>query len=280
MKQQLKSFYRYHLRGRWQWGQAKAQLRQAAKTGKVPIVIYTMGKVGSLSLHHSIKAAGEPTVFHIHTMQQSKIDWEYEACRAKGWWPDSRSPGALLQQHHQAGHPLKIVTLVREPIERNLSGFFEVFPFYMGCPATDFTGEEPALLANFLEFLPHTYPLQWLDVELKAQTGLDVYATPFDPAQGYQHYQHEQLELLLLRLDLPDAKKTSLLQDFLNIPHLQLQRHNAAHQKPYAATYQRFKEHIQLPKSYITELLNAAYTKHFYSEAERQQFLERWTKNS
>lgn len=276
MKHYLKSFYRYHLRGNWQYWQAKKALLRA----ETPIVIYTMGKVGSLSLYHSLKKQIQNPVFHVHSLKKERIEWEYQTCREKGWWPDSKSPGDLIYQHKiLTKQPVHFITAVREPIERNVSAFFEVFRYYNGVDVADYKGSTKGLQEQFLKSLPHELPLNWLDEELKTCLNIDVYQTPFDHEQKYQFYQKEQLNLLLLRVDLPDAEKEKQVQNFLGISSFKLHNQNIGADKDYALFYQKFKTEIILPKSYLEKLLESPYCQHFYSPAERKAQYLKWTKS-
>lgn len=274
MKHYLKSFYRYYIRGQWQYQKNKKALKSKQK----PVLIYSMGKVGSLSLYHSIQAQSNIPAFHIHSLNQERIDWEYQACRAKGWWPDSKNPGALIYKTKiEKKQPTSIITTIREPIERNVSAFFEVFRYYNKIDASDYKGDIGFLQEQFLKLVPHEYPLTWLEEELKKMLGIDVYKTPFDTEKKYQNYQEKNLALLLLRVDLLDSEKETQIETFLDISDLKLVRHNVGAKKDYADLYQAFKNNLDLPQSYVERLLESKYCKHFYSLKEREDLFEKWT---
>jgi hypothetical protein len=274
MKHYLKSFYRYYIRGEWQHQKDKKALASNQK----PVLIYSMGKVGSLSLYHSIQAQTNTPAFHVHSLKQERIDWEYQACREKGWWPDSRNPGALIYEKKiQNNQAVSVVTTIREPIERNVSAFFEVFRYYNKTEAVDYKGDTSFLQAQFLKLVPHDYPLTWLEDELKMMLNIDVYATPFDVQKKYQKYQHKNLDLLLIRVDLSDLEKEQQLNEFLGVSKLKLVRHNVGAEKEYANLYQEFKTNLELPQSYVEQMLESKYCSHFYSLEERQRLFEKWT---
>lgn len=275
MRQKLKSFYRYHLRGTWQYWNAKRVL----KTNQVPILIYSMGKVGSLSIYHSLQQYTKRPVFHLHSLQQAVIDWEYQTCREKGWWPDSKNTGGLVYQHKvEKQQPLQIITPIREPIGRNLSAFFEVFRYYNNIAAIDYKEELITLENRFLEQVPHEYPIQWLEKELKQTLQIDVYATSFDTSKKYQTYQHQNHELLLWRVDLADEIKEKKIQQHIGIADFRLTNHNEGKNKAYAALYEQFKQNIRFSAGYLEQQLNAKYSKHFYSAQERKALYQRWIK--
>jgi hypothetical protein len=274
MKHHLKSFYRYHIRGQWQYQKAKKELSSSAK----PILIYSMGKVGSLSLYHSIRAQNDRPIFHIHNLSKEQIDWEYQACRAKGWWPDSKKTGALIYEKKiQTNQPVSVITTVREPIGRNVSAFFEAFRYYNNIDASNYKKDTAALQAKFMKKIPHDFALTWLEEELKRMLGIDVFAAPFDKAKKYQKYQHKNIDLLLLRIDLSDVEKENQLYEFLKKTKLKLERHNVGAEKDYANLYQAFKTNLELPQSYVERMLASKYCCHFYSLEERQILFDKWT---
>lgn len=274
MKHYLKSFYRYYLRGQWQYQKAKKALDSKQK----PVLIYSMGKVGSLSLYHSIQAQTNLPTFHIHSLNQERIDWEYEVCRAKGWWPDSKNPGALIYEKKiQNNQAASVITTIREPIERNVSAFFEVFRYYNKIEASDYQGDTGFLQEQFLKLVPHDYPLTWLDEELKKMLGINVYKKPFDFQKKHQQYSKNKLNLLLLRVDLSDTEKESQIDQLLGISDLKLVRHNVGSEKTYAKLYEQFKRNLKLPQNYVEQMLGSKYCSHFYSPKERQDLFEKWT---
>ena len=269
----LKSFYRYHIRGSIQYRKAAYQL----KSDQIPVLIYTMAKVGSMSLYRSLKDQVGVPVFHIHTMQQKKIEEAYQLCRAKGWWPDSKNPGALIyHQKIKRKKSVKIITAVRDPIARNVSAFFEVFRFYTGQNATKYKGKTINLQEVFMEALPHQFPLTWLDDELKTSTGIDVYQQPFDPTKKYKIYHFQNIDLLLLRTDLEDQHKEKVVCEFLQLPDFKLQNYNVGSEKAYAKLYHNFKTQINLPEAYLTKMLESKYCQHFYSKEEIEGFYRLW----
>lgn len=274
MKHYLKSFYRYYIRGQWQYQKDK----KALELNQKPVVIYSMGKVGSLSLYHSIQAQTNIPAFHVHSLKQERINWEYQACRAKGWWPDSRNPGALIYEKKiQNNQAVSVITTIREPIERNVSAFFEVFRYYNKTEAVDYKGDTSFLQEQFLKLVPHDYPLTWLEDELKMMLNIDVYASSFDVQKKHQKYQYKDLDLLLLRVDLSDLEKEQELNEFLGVSNLKLVRHNVGAEKEYASLYQEFKTNLDLPQNYVERMLESKYCSHFYSLEERQRLFEKWT---
>ncbi|MCV5836652.1 putative capsular polysaccharide synthesis family protein, partial [Escherichia coli] len=75
---------------------------------------------------------------------------------------------------------VRIISLVREPIGRNISMFFQSLPFWMAEKYLNddsaIRSERPQLLQEaFEEHMNHHYPLEWFDNEIKTLTGIDVF---------------------------------------------------------------------------------------------------------
>ena len=220
-----------------------------------------MAKVASSTIYHSIKNQSNLPVFHIHSLDQEKILQAELDCKTKGILPDSRNPGGLIYQEKIAKQlPIKIITCVREPIARNLSAFFEVFEYYLGTPPTEWKGNQSDLMAVYFKELPHEFPLNWFDEEFIRMTKLNVYDEGFDTKAKFHIYKKDNIEVLLFRTDLEDEKKESLIKDFINISDFKLTAYNVGAQKKYATLYAQFKQQIQLPETYLKQMLETKYT--------------------
>ncbi len=85
----------------------------------------------------------------------------------------------------------KIITLVRDPIARNISSFFE--ENMMGLYDPHFyeryrqgQAQISDFIQTFFDKYPHYLPLRWFDLEIKAVFNIDVFQDPFDFERQYQ----------------------------------------------------------------------------------------------
>ena len=97
--------------------------------GIVPVIVYQMGKVGSVAVFAALERAGVPA-FHVHRMNRDHVDRMRLRRRALGWAEIPVAPhdvlGLSLNERVIAkGRRAAIVTIVRDPIARNLSSYFE-----------------------------------------------------------------------------------------------------------------------------------------------------------
>lgn len=272
-----------------------------------PLVIYQMGKVGSSTVRRSLEALElDRPIYHTHFLTQEYIDREekrrrkyfgiHKANRAN--WNAPRRPWLNQYLRNQIerglkGKRWKVVTLVREPIARNISAFYEnlaakrlgsghqyhIVSSYRFEITVDLEDLEP-LIALFFEKFDHDTPLVYLDREIKGVLGIDVFSSEFPKSKGYKIYEGEQVDLLLLRLESLNECASDAFREFLNLEDFNLIKANITDEKDDAAIYRKILDSIVLPDSYIDTMLTSKYARHFYSEEEINVFRAKWRKEN
>jgi len=269
-----------------------------------PLLIYTMGKVGSSSVLHSLRLLElDRPLYHLHSLDLESLHELEEELRPA--FPD---PQALVSLRHVwrcqyvrqklSDHPEKkihAITLIRDPIARNLSDFFQHIHVENLPPTSG--GERWKLTSSFFDFETiageedvselielyfakewHDFPALWIDRELNGVLGIDVYASPFSREQGYAIYQSERAHLLLVRLHDLNRCAAQALREFLGLDPFTLVNANVAEDKEYVDVYRAFKAAITFPESYLESIYSSRLVTHFYSQAEVLAFRERWCK--
>ena len=91
----------------------------------LPVLIYQMGKVGSSSIYMSLKEI-MPT-FHVHYLRKDLMDKINKNQINRGFAPPEHlvTSKMVLKKYIKKDKPLNIISLVRDPIARNMSAFFE-----------------------------------------------------------------------------------------------------------------------------------------------------------
>jgi len=273
----MKRFLKYHIKDR-------IVLTQQARTLKfsreVPILVFTMAKVGSLSVYQSLKMCSTAPVFHIHTLDETEIVNGIQKCYAHGVFPDSRSPVSLLNKSViQKGRPFKVISLFRNPIERNISAFFDAFEIHMGMSASRYQGNIQTLEDAFYTKVNQQYAIHWYDRHFKNGIGVDVFDIPFDTQKKYKILKNDQCEILLMDSRLTDENKETVIADFCNLKTFELKNVNVTAQLKHAGLYKRFKSHIRFRESYLSEQLDSRYFNHFFSGDDKQKLIEIWKKD-
>lgn len=252
-----------------------------------PILIYQMGKVGSKSIAYSLTASGVKNVHHIHFLQRENVYMfsprTIQSNQRIFWENTLKIQQRLCEitplQIHRLSK-VRIITMIRDPIARNISLFFHLFPVYTGSSAENTVYSIETLNQIFLHQLRHTMPLDWFDLELKAATGIDVYQYTFPKEQGHLIIEENSVNLLILKCELPDDIKVQVVSDFLGIEGFHLKRENEGLSKVYGEIYKRFLVHSCIPLSYIEALYQSRYMQHFYSQEEIDSMRSKWTRSS
>jgi hypothetical protein len=266
---------------------------RSSAASRDPIVVYQMGKVGSSSIVASLKALKlDRPVYHVHSLAPSGIEngkRMYKRIFQNANATDFRRAGHLFASQHlrkrmaglRHGGCWKLVSLVRDPVATNVSGFFQIVDFYLPRFSDRYNAgliDIDDAIQVFLTEFDHEEALTWFDVELKTTLGVDVFSKPFPKEQGYEIYRSEHAEALVLRLEDLNRCATDAFRRFLAIDDFSLRTVNAAEGKSYEAAYREFKDRIRLPSWYQQRVYGSRYVKHFYTDAEIARFQSRWTR--
>jgi hypothetical protein len=263
------------------------------------LFVHQMGKVGSSSIINSLKACGLDSDWRIYqthfltpdglafveSLELEKYgDWSAFPQETKRKIQADRSISNHWYAGDFAGRIVKIITLVRDPVATNLSGFF--YNFFTLWPEELLDkcqqrspGWQAELLDNFLANYPHDVPATWFDLEMKALFGIDVFKHRFDCRQGYQLYETTEHQLLLLRLESMDRELVEVIREYVGLSNLEVVRSNTARDKWYSDLYSEFKKDLILPPTYLNRMYDTAYARQFYTSEEIQRFQLKWHKS-
>lgn len=203
-----------------------------------PIVVYQMGKVGSYAVYRSLFQWWPGAVLHAHRLSDRYDDVAIRSIDRSCFGGDC---------------PVYLVSLVREPIARNVSAFFETYDWYFGTAITEAEKSLQELQKTFIAEYQHGIPLMWFDERLFPVTGIDVYEEPF-LERGHQQYSRQNVNLLVMRTDLDNSRKAEVLHEFLpdratGVPTIE--RKNAGEDKAHRDLYRRFKAQFAPPSWYV-----------------------------
>lgn len=241
--------------------------------GVVPVIVYQMAKVGSSTVVAALQKAGL-RVFHVHRMDAAHTERMLDTRRALGWLvPPTLPPHDVLglrirRRLLDRGGRAKIITLVRDPIARNFSSYFEHLDAIWRTENAHAAVPMDTIVEGFGPRFPHDEPLTWFDDELLAATGIDVYAHDF-PASGHSTIHTDRFDVLILKSELPDADKSATLARFLDLPPLALPAMNRTADKAKGVAFHEFQKSVRLDDAYLDRMLESRYARHFYGDEER-----------
>lgn len=250
------------------------------------ILVYQMGKVGSRTVYDTLLSLDLANpVYHIHWLSSANIEAEIRHYRRAGIWLPSyvRTGQFVSRQIRRHGErEWWIITLVRDPIARQLSEFFQLMwllhPELLdeeGCVRTEQSLE--VVQTVFADYEAATDKCNtWFDSELKQVFGIDVYSHPFDQEAGYTVIEQGRIRLLVLRLeDL--SRQVGLLGEFVGYRRpIALVRANEAQQHSYAESYKNAVTQFRIPEATCQTIYASRYAQHFFSPAMRAAFVRRW----
>ncbi len=225
------------------------------------VLIYQMGKVGSSSLYSSLRNYC-PVVIQCHRLGEDDRDWRVRQLYKM----------VFLEKKQL---PMKIISLTREPISRNISDFFQNFQRDTGVPYEQNNFSLEDLREKFLNNHFSHNCISWYTNNIVNLLNIDVYGTPF-PESGIATYKNDKIELLVMRSEISDEQKIEAVEKFLGIANFQLNNSNIGAKKEYAETYKFFKKQVQLPLDYINKMCDSQYFQHFYSKEEVESVRKKW----
>ena len=252
---------------------------------KTMVLVYQMGKVGSTAITQAVESLhlGIP-VYHLHFLndldaveQSIRRSWfmseaqlhHLEHCRQIRKQIDNQSE----QQH------CYVITLIRDPVARNISGFFynlnlskpELFEKFS-------TGKRSISQLHdiFFESVNFDDGSQWFDQQLKPVFGIDVFNEIYPKPNGYKIYRKDNVSILLIKLEHLNTCGQHAFKEFLDIDDFEVISANRSEDTHYYEILKRFQETVQFPEDYLRKAYATRIAQHFYSTQEIEQFKTRW----
>jgi Putative capsular polysaccharide synthesis protein len=265
----------------------RREINRVARRTPPPVLVYTAPKVASTAVTEAVRAIEGQAVYQVHMISAASMQNLRDGMRRRGL---TRMKDDVLGLEDIAKavasgligprHPARIVSLVRDPVARNISFYFETLDLLWQIERPHERVPLERLLAEFHQRFTHERGIDWFDNEFKPVLGIDVYEHPFPHDKGYLRIDSGPYEVLLMRHDLNDRLKEKCLAELIGVPAVTLTPKNVGTQKSYANIYREFLNRIELPEDYVYGLLDSKYARHFYSPEERARFRSKWLKGT
>ena len=262
--------------------------RAFSKRNAPPVIIYQMGKVGSVTVQISLNRANLPNdILHFHFLSPQKILRQKNKFRKRGFYPYPihiyRGEAIARLLDKKPTGPIKVITLVRDPIAVKISSLFEnpkaareniLTPNgeIDASKADAFLERELANPGNF------GYINKWFDEELKNMFAIDVFEEPFPVELGHTVYKKGNTEVLLIRLEDLTEKGPTAIADFLKLDSpVKLIHGRARKNLANADVYDQVLSNLHLSSETCETIYASRLARHFYSPAMLAGFTKRWT---
>src|SRR2546423_1733081 len=255
-----------------------------AVRGPTPLVlVYAMPKVASTSVVEALRSVEGVSVFQVHLISAARIRRLREDMRRRGLGGLGHDAGDIADLGHaldakliRPRRPAKVVSLVREPVARNISFYFEMLDvLWQTKNAHENVGLE-RLMSEFQDRFTHERVLEWFDEEFKPVLGIDVYEHTFPREAGFLRIDSGPYEVLLMRHDLDDRLKEKLLADLVGVRAVSLAPKNVGARKAYSDTYREFLSRVRLSEDYVDRMLGSKYARHFFEADELARLRAKW----
>jgi hypothetical protein len=261
-------------------GQTMLRLRRGAH----PFLVISPPKTGSTTIEHLASAGtGRPFV-KLHSVTEAGVGWRRQMRREAGLVRDipEFQDAALVQRllARDPGRRWEIVTTIREPVARSISGFFHVGRAWGGYdPSTDpDRADLDEITARLVDWPLHPMSCHWVRWELGELTGIDFFDAPFDVDAGFEIRENDRFRVLIIRAEDLDRSGRAALQQFfgtdVTVPGAT--HSNEATAKAYSGLYRRFLDEARLPASFVRALHQTEQSTHFYRPAELEAARARW----
>lgn len=263
-----------------------------------PIIIYQPGKVGSNTL--------ETTLAH-HGVQVVRSHGILFSCEYGNVHELKKKIIEKIKNKEQ----IKMITLVREPIAKDIGHFFHKISIDDKDIGWIIKGiMEKNFQQSFLNFLSIVSPFDftvnknkeqyknimishidyignkntkgalwgWYEEELKNNFGIDILKSDFDKEKGYGYMKCGNIELLILKLERINWLE-NVIGKFVGIDGLKLVNSNQAKFKSYKYAYRQFYNEVEIPSQYLDFCYKGnEYMNHFYTDDECRNLYEKWSK--
>jgi len=229
------------------------------------VLVLTMGRVGSSSVYRSIPDVPGLGKFHVHSINVKTLTRQVVRHGSLEASPRSVRDGiGALQAILRHAGPVHVVSLVREPVSRDISAAFASLRANRRIEELGGIVEDPEQVKAFWVSFRRGRAFTWFDEEIRDVLGIDVYDSPVSP-EGWQVMSNDRFRLLVMRSELGAEAQAKILSDFLGFEAFPLKRVNDQGSAPrVAALYQRFKENLTLGEAVLAEYRNSRYARHFY----------------
>ena len=256
----------------------RIQIAKACSASSTPVLVYQMGKVASSTITSSLAPIPNISLFHVHRLHPDNIFRFQQETKARGWHIPRYNDAlgiCLYNKFIKSGMPLKIISVVREPISRNISAYFQNLDFIWGIRNAHKKIHPDRLIARFMDEYPHELPLKWFDEEFKCVLGIDIFDYVFPRDLGFVQIDTDLYNILIMRSNIKDKIKQKLISAFFG-DDISLITKNVSKNKRYYREYKNFKQSIKFTDEFINHMLESKFTTHFYNQANIQQFQKKW----
>lgn len=262
-------------------GRMRARIQSILDAGASPIVVYSAPKTASTSVAAALDRTEGVATVKVHFVQPPHF------------WPGPLAPKVApsgLLRHRAIEQrssrellfdrdmPLRIVSVVRDPVAFNLSNYtyfgraYWMRPFWRSAPWLP----TARIARHFLATFPHESSSLWWTEEFARTTAIDPLAEGFDAERGWQRYRRGRFDCLVLRADIDDRAKTEALRAWTGLEVAEVARENANDTQSAPGVYPRLQRAMSGHAAYVERMLALPASQVFFTAGQREALCARW----
>jgi hypothetical protein len=232
-----------------------------------------MGKVGSTTIYHALM----PYASRLGSANEVELE-DFESRHENVY--HLHSTKTLSDFLNKSDEEIIVISLVREFLSRNVSGFFNYIGRtrhlkYLFRPKRRREKIVDKLVLEYCRQARSGFDryYDWFDTFVEA-VKIDIFAEPFNKEKGCQVYTAGRTRLMMIRLEDLDNLQEEL-GVFLGLPELRFANRNISEKKWFGDLYKDFKKRWIPEPEEVAAYMNSKVMRHFYTEVEIQRFLRR-----
>ena len=248
------------------------RVRRRERQASELVLVITMGRVGSSATYHALERAGFEAL-HIHQIGLKSLVKRSLKPEVARHVEDGHRARALLDA--EPDRPVRVITLVRDPIEQNISAGFSRFCRLGNLDELRRYVTDPAVTNSIWEKTPLAYSLAWMDLELRDALGIDFYQVDVASA-GFGQMESGRVNALVLRSTLPDEVKSTLLSQFMG-REVMMGRTGVDRNKEgdLKNLYRAFELTSPLTVADLSEVAESRFMQHFFA-VDKDDYILKW----
>jgi len=220
------------------------------------LINYQMGKVGSSSVAGYFRDHGL-LEWHIHRFYDTPVHRYGKKNRYL-----RLLDLALLNFAKFYCVEIKIISGVRDPLDRDISMFFHNLKTYY--PNIEVTSEN---IRNIEITFKNNFPIgkcvNWYFDEFQRALGIDIFKYSFNKELGFTSFEQGKYKVFIYDMDKLNSLGSNL-SIFFDIKMYKLIERNTASNKEYNNVYKEFRKNLQLDKDTNAEYTKSTFYKHFF----------------
>lgn len=172
-----------------------------------------------------------------------------------------------------------VITILRDPVERGISHFFEDIEFITKRSRDEILKMPPDELQKYLGF--HHLIVRHVHWQIQEYFGLNLFNVDFDKNTGVGMIENDHFRLFVGRIDRLEGLERRLVEAG-GYAGLSIAQVNTGEEKWYGELYAAFKRDIMLPENLLQLIFWAEepYLVFAYTESEINEMKERWERVS